>query len=160
MTFLKKTLLVILLFFPCVALAEVLLGTVIAVHDGDTITLRIETNKKKIRLVGIDAPELKQPYGVEARSALREAVLDKVVLVEATKTDKYGRVIGKVIVDGQDINLKQVQSGMAWAYSEYLKELSRIDKALYLEAEAQSQAIAAGLWNESNRVEPWIWRKQ
>ena len=113
MTFLKKTLLATLLFFPCVALAEVLLGTVIAVHDGDTITLRTETNKKKIRLAGIDAPELKQPYGVESRSAVREAVLDKVVLVETSRNDKYGRAIGKVILDGQDINLKQVQSGMA-----------------------------------------------
>jgi endonuclease YncB( thermonuclease family) len=154
MTFLKKTLLATLLFFPCVALAEVLLGTVIAVHDGDTITLRTETNKKKIRLAGIDAPELKQPYGVESRSALREAVLDKVVLVETSKNDKYGRAIGKVILDGQDINLKQLQSGVAWVYRAYLKELSKEDRVVYREAEAQSKAIAAGLWNESNPVEP------
>lgn len=160
MTFLKKTLLATLLFFPCVALAEVLLGTVIAVHDGDTITLRTETNKKKIRLAGIDAPELKQPYGVESRSAVREAVLDKVVLVETSRNDKYGRAIGKVILDGQDINLKQVQSGMAQVYREYLRELSKEDKVLYLEAEEQSKAVVAGLWNESNPVEPWIWRKK
>ena len=160
MTFLKKTLLVILLFFSSVAVAEVLLGTVIAVHDGDTITLRTETNKKKIRLAGIDAPELKQPYGVESRAVLREAVLDRQVQVETTKADKYGRVVGKVIVDGQDINLKQVQSGMAWVYREYLKELAKEDKVLYVEAEAQSKAVAAGFWNRSNPVEPWIWRKK
>lgn len=140
--------------------AEVLLGTVIAVHDGDTITLKNESDQKKIRLAGIDAPELNQPYGVESRAALREAVIDKQVQIETTKTDKYGRVVGKVIVDGQDINLKQVQSGMAWAYREYLKELSKVDKALYLETEAQSKAIAAGLWRDSNPVEPWIWRKK
>ena len=160
MTFLKKTLLATLLFFPCVALAEVLLGTVIAVHDGDTITLQTEANKKKIRLAGIDAPELKQPYGVESRAVLREAVLDRQVQVETTKADKYGRVVGKVIVDGQDINLKQVQSGMAWVYREYLKELAKEDKVLYVEAEAQSKAVAAGFWNRSNPVEPWIWRKK
>jgi len=160
MTFLKKTLLVILLFFPCVVLAEVLLGTVVAVHDGDTITLKNESGQKKIRLAGIDAPELTQPYGVESREALKGAVIDRQVQVETTKADKYGRVVGKVALDGQDINLNQVQSGMAWVYREYLKELSKVDKALYLEAEAQSKAIAAGLWRDSIPVEPWIWRKK
>ena len=86
--------------------SEVLLGVVVAVYDGDTITLRTETNKKKIRLAGIDVPELKQLYGVESRSALRQAVLDKVVLVDTSRNDKYGRAIGNVILDGQDINLK------------------------------------------------------
>jgi endonuclease YncB( thermonuclease family) len=142
------------------AFAEVLLGTVIAVHDGDTITLQSESGQKKIRLAGIDAPELNQPYGVESRVALRDVVLDRQVQVETSKTDKYDRVVGRVILDGQDINLKQVQSGMAWAYREYLKELSKLDKALYLEAEVQSKAAAAGIWNDSNPVEPWIWRKK
>jgi endonuclease YncB( thermonuclease family) len=140
--------------------AEVLLGTVIAVHDGDTVTLQNESGQKKIRLAGIDAPELNQPYGVESRHALKGAVLDRQVQVETTKADKYGRVVGKVIVDGQDINLKQLQLGMAWAYREYLRELSKVDKALYLEAEAQSKAIPFGLWRDSNPVEPWIWRKK
>jgi len=138
--------------------AEVLLGTVIAVHDGDSITLRTESNKKKIRLAGIDAPELKQPYGVESRSLLREAVLDKSVLVESSRNDKYRRVIGKVTLDGQDINLKQIQLGGAWVYRAYLKELSKEDRAAYLEAEAESKTIAVGLWKDSNPVEPWIWR--
>jgi len=140
--------------------AEVLLGTVIAVHDGDTITLRTESNKKKIRLAGIDAPELKQTYGVESRSLLREAVLNKAVLVETSRNDKYGRVIGKVTLDGQDINLKHIQSGGAWVYRAYLKELSKEDRVFYLEAEAQSKDIAAGLWKDSNAIEPWIWRKK
>jgi endonuclease YncB( thermonuclease family) len=140
--------------------AEVLLGTVIAVHDGDTITLRNEAGQKKIRLTGIDAPELNQPYGVESRSALREAVIEKQVHVETSKTDKYGRVVGRVILDGRDLNLKQVQSGMAWVYREYLKELSKVDKVLYLEAEVQSKAVATGLWEDLNAIEPWVWRKK
>lgn len=142
------------------ASAEVLLGTVIAVHDGDTITLRIESDQKKIRLAGIDAPELNQHYGVESRVALREVVLHRKVQVETSKTDKYGRVVGRVILDGRDINLNQVQSGMAWVYRAYLKELSKEDRVVYLEAEAQSKAIAAGLWGESNLVAPWIWREK
>ncbi len=88
--------------------ADVLLGTVIVVNDGDTITLQNESGQKKIRLAGIDAPEINQPYGAESHSALREAVIDKSVLIETIETDKYGQVVGKVILDGQDINLKQV----------------------------------------------------
>ncbi len=157
-------------WFQCVAIclgclgsgafAEVLLGTVIAVHDGDTITLQNESGQKKIRLAGIDAPELKQPYGVESRRALREVVLDKQVRVETAKIDKFGRVVGRVILDGQDINLKQLQLGMAWVYRAYLKELSKEDRATYLEAEAQSKVTPVGLWKDSNPVEPWIWRKK
>jgi endonuclease YncB( thermonuclease family) len=142
------------------AFAEVLLGTVIAVHDGDTITLQNESGQKKIRLAGIDAPELNQPFGVESRIALREAVLDKAVLVETSKSDKFGRVVGKVTVDGQDINLKQLQLGMAWVYREYLKELSKEDKVLYLEAEVQSKTSDAGLWKDESPIEPWTSRRK
>ena len=138
--------------------AEVLLGTVIAVHDGDTITMKNESGQKKIRLAGIDAPELNQPYGVESREALKGAVIDRQVQIETTKADKYGRVVGKVVLDGQDINLKQVQTGVAWVYREYLRELSKLDKFLYLEAEEQSKAVGAGLWKEISPIQPREWR--
>ena len=140
--------------------AEVLLGIVIAVHDGDTVTLKNESGQKKVRLAGIDAPEISQPYGVESRAALRESVLGKQVQIETLRHDKYGRMVGKVLLDGQDINLNQVQFGMAWVYREYIRELSKVDKALYLEAEGQSKAVSAGLWRDSNAVEPWVWRKK
>ena len=136
------------------------MGTVIAVHDGDTITLRTETNKKKIRLAGIDAPELKQPYGVESRSLLRQAVLDKSVLVETSRNDKYGRVIGKVTLDGQDINLKQIQSGWAWVYREYLKEFSKDEKAIYLATESDSKRNSVGIWNDVLPLAPWEFRRK
>jgi endonuclease YncB( thermonuclease family) len=155
-----KCLTICLGFLASSVFAEVLFGTVVAVHDGDTITLKNESGQKKIRLAGIDAPELSQPYGTESRATLRESVLGKQVQVENTKEDKYGRVVGKLMVDEQDINLKQVQSGMAWVYREYVKELSKEDRVAYLEAEAQSKAVSAGLWRDSNAVEPWNWRKK
>ena len=49
---------------------------------------------------------------------------------------------------------------MAWVYRAYLKELSKEDRATYLEAEAQSKVTPVGLWKDSNPVEPWIWRKK
>jgi len=138
----------------------VLLGTVVAVHDGDTITLQNESGQKKIRLAGIDAPELKQPYGVESRSLLRQAVLDKSVLVETSRNDKYGRVIVKVTLDGQDINLKQIQSGGAWVYREYLKEFSKDEKAIYLAAESDSKRNSVGIWNDVLPLAPWEFRRK
>jgi len=117
------------LLFTFSSVAELLTGTVIAVHDGDTLTLKRVKDERKVRLAGIDAPELGQPYGVESRNALREAVLNRELKVETFKTDKYGRYLGKVSLDGQDINLKQVHTGMAWVYTEYLRELSNADRS-------------------------------
>ena len=96
------------------ASAEFFIGTVSSVHDGDTITLQTETATKKIRLAGIDAPEIKQPYGFESRDALRQDILSQQVTVDTNKTDKYGRSVGKIMLNGEDINLKQVSRGMAW----------------------------------------------
>ena len=147
-------------FNSSVALASTLIGVVDAVHDGDTVTLKYGSGQMKVRLAGIDAPELSQPYGVESRAALRESVLGKQVQVETLRNDRYGRIVGKVLLEGVDINLKQILSGMAWVHDQYLKELSKEDKVSYLESVAQSKAIPAGLWKDSNPVEPWIWRKK
>ena len=140
--------------------AEVISGTVVAVHDGDTLTLKTQFEEKKIRLASIDAPELNQTYGAEARDKLKGLVLGKQVQVDFSKRDKYSRLVGKVVLNSDDINLKQVQLGAAWVYREYLKEMPLKERTLYLEAEAQSKAAAAGLWKDADVVEPWIWRKK
>ena len=91
---------------------------------------------------------------------LREAVLDKSVLVETSRNDKYGRVIGKVTLDGQDINLKQIQSGWAWVYREYLKEFSKDEKAIYLATESDSKRNSVGIWNDVLPLAPWEFRRK
>jgi endonuclease YncB( thermonuclease family) len=150
----------LIFLLPILAVAELLIGTVSAVHDGDTFTIKTETSQHKVRLAGIDAPELDQPLGVESRDSLRKVVLHKLVLIETVKNDKYGRVIGKVTHDGLDVNLKQIQAGMAWVYKDYVKELSKEDKVLYFKSEVQSKAVGIGLWKDAVVVEPWIWRKK
>jgi endonuclease YncB( thermonuclease family) len=86
--------------------AEVLVGKVVAVADGDTITVLDDTKvQHKIRLAGIDAPERKQPFGQRARERLSELVFGKTVQVETEKTDRYGRQVGKVLIEGRDANL-------------------------------------------------------
>lgn len=150
----------IFLFAVELVLAEDITGGVFSVHDGDTITLQTSSDTKKVRLAGIDAPELKQPYGPESRDALKQDILNQTVTVETSKQDKYGRSVGKLIFNGEDINLKQVSRGMAWVYTDYLKELSKEDQQLYLDAEKSAQKAQVGLWQDESPTAPWTYRKQ
>lgn len=142
------------------AIAEVYQALAVSIHDGDTITLQTAIDNKKIRLTGIDAPELKQPFGAESRDALKQDILNQTVTVDTNKQDKYGRSVGKIILNGEDINLKQVSRGMAWVYTDYLKELTNEDQQLYLAAQMSAQEALSGLWKEESPLAPWTFRKQ
>ena len=87
-------------------------GKVVAVADGDTITvLDADQVQHKIRLTGIDAPEKKQPFGNRSKQNLSDMVFNKTVIVETDKRDRYGRELGKVLASGKDVNLEQVCAG-------------------------------------------------
>ena len=131
----KKIVFLIFLFFSHLSLAEELVGKVIKVSDGDTITVIDSNNQKhKVRLKGIDAPESQQVYGDISTQSLAELVYDKEVVVNWDKKDKYYRILGKVIVDGMDANYVQLKKGLAWYYKQYEKDLSDEDKQKYSEA--------------------------
>ncbi len=103
-----------LLLAAPIAFAASLTGKVVKVTDGDTITVLDNTNPDhRIRLQGIDAPERGQPYGNASRKHLATLVTSKEVTVKWDKRDRYGRIVGFVIVGGQDVNLVQVKTGMA-----------------------------------------------
>ncbi len=142
------------------AWAEVLVGKVVALADGDTITV-LDGSKvqHKIRLAGIDAPERKQPFGQRAKEQLSHLVFGKTVHVETEKIDRYGRQIGKVLIDGRDANLAMVTAGLAWHYKSYQAEQSSADRLLYASAEEDARAVRAGLWREPAPVAPWNWRR-
>src|SRR5262245_3710588 len=81
-------------------------GKVVGVADGDTITVLDASNTQhKIRLDGIDAPESAQDFGQRSKQSLSDMVFGKVVTVTSGKKDRYGRTVGKVTLDGRDINL-------------------------------------------------------
>ena len=139
--------------------ADTLLGKVISVADGDTITILDDTQTQhKIRLTGIDAPEKKQPFGQRSKQSLSDLVFAKTVTVETNKVDKYKRNVGKVLVDGLDANLVQVQRGFAWHYKAYEREQSTIDRKAYAVAESEARAARRGLWADSEPVPPWEFR--
>ena len=157
----KKLAFLCLLFFTLVSFAEELIGKVIKVSDGDTITVLDSNNQKhKIRLKGIDAPESQQVYGDISTQSLAELVYDKEVLVTWDKKDKYYRILGKVIVDGNDANYEQLTKGLAWYYKQYEKDLSDEDKKRYSEAEEWARNYTEGLWADSNSIPPWEFRRK
>lgn len=136
----------LLLVLVCTANAETITGRVVSVADGDTITV-LDSDKvqHKIRLAGIDAPEKKQAFGNHSKESLSGMVFDKTVNVETGKRDKYGRQVGKVLVNGQDVNLVQVERGMAWFYRKYQREQSSNNQRLYEAAEDAARADKRGL---------------
>jgi len=115
--------------------ADTLLGKVINVADGDTITVLDDTNTQhKIRLSGIDAPEKRQAFGNVSKQSLADMVAGQSVTVEWVKVDKYRRKVGKVLLDGQDVNLVQIRHGLAWHYKQYQREQSPTDQQSYAAA--------------------------
>lgn len=140
---------------------ETLQGKVVGVSDGDSITvLDNSKTQHKIRLAGIDAPEKSQAFGERSKQHLSDLVFGKPVIVDWSKTDKYGRTIGKVIVNGQDANLSQIYTGLAWHYKQYDKEQSVTDRGSYAQAEIAARAQRIGLWYDAAPTPPWDFRHQ
>jgi len=136
-------------------------GRVVGVQDGDTITVLDSSNADhRIRLLGIDAPEKGQAFGSQSKQVLSEAVFDKVVTIEWSKHDRYGRIVGKVLLNGRDVCLDQVVAGMAWHYKYYQDDQTPEDRQLYAAAEIAACSAKVGLWIDPDPVPPWDFRRQ
>jgi endonuclease YncB( thermonuclease family) len=156
----SKLFVVAMLIISCELSAATLQGKVVSVADGDTVTvLDAQKTQHKIRLQGIDAPERGQAYGNKSKQSLNEMVQGKEVTVEYQKKDKYGRVVGKVLLNKIDVCLEQVKRGMAWHYKQYANEQLYDDQETYSLAEQQAKAELIGLWRDKQPVPPWEFRK-
>src|SRR5258706_10346248 len=139
---------------------QTLAGRVVRIADGDTVTVLDATNTQhRIRLQGIDAPESHQEFGTQSKKTLSDMIFDKDVTVIYDKRDQYGRLVGKILLDGKDINLEQVKAGMAWHYKEYEREQSPEDRDLYARAEDHARSARRGLWVDANPIEPGEFRR-
>ena len=138
--------------------AQSLNGKVVKVSDGDTFTLLLENNSTvRIRLHGVDAPEMKggQPYSRVSREYLSGMIAGKQVTVAVKDTDRYGRYIGVVSTTTiKDVNLKMIESGMAWHYSYY------DNTPAYIKAQKRARQDKKGLWKDKNPINPYQWRKK
>jgi endonuclease YncB( thermonuclease family) len=132
-------------------------GRVVSVHDGDTMTIVYDEHREKIRLRDIDAPELAQPFGPDARDAAAELVLDNGLSITISGTDRYGLALATVrrLADAQldDLSAQLIRNGWAWWYREYSS-----DEALG-RLEAEARGARRGLWADPEPTPPWVFRE-
>lgn len=151
-----RFILVLILFLLSVMVpAAEIRGKVVAVLDGDTVTVLDDLDKARfrIRLSGIDAPEKKQALGTAAKKHLSDMIFGKMVSVRFKEIDRYGRIVGTIWIDGEDINRRMLRDGMAWHYSHFDKTPE------YAAAERMARHEKRGLWIERNPVNPHQFRK-
>lgn len=129
-------------------------GRVIKVVDGDTIDV-LDSMKRvhRIRFHEVDAPERSQAFGKKSTKSLSELAYGKHVQATCTSMS-YERPVCRVWADGLDLNLIQVQRGMAWAADGFARD-PRI-----IEAHRAAKAQRLGLWIDKDPIPPWVWRKQ
>lgn len=131
-----------------------LVGRVIRVADGDTLTIADTAGRQyKIRFVGIDAPELKQPFGQQARQALSRLAMGKSARVLWSEKDQFDRTLGEIYIDDRHVNVDLVRSGWAWRY-----KYTRSEKLSTAESAARQER--AGLWADASPTPPWEFRRQ
>ncbi len=134
---------------------RVLYGLPARVIDGDTLVVKIQGAEMTFRLSGIDAPELDQPFGREARDELAKIVGNQQCVMQVVEADSYGRTVVHLWIGDLNVNAEMMRRGMAWFDPEYAR-----NEALYLlENEAREQK--RGLWAlPGEKVEPWLWRRR
>lgn len=148
-------------FFSSSLCAAQLTGRVIAIADGDTLTILDESNTQhKIRLAGIDAPEKSQAFGQQSKQSLSDCAYGKQAVINYDKKDRYGRTVGKVVVNGSDCNIRQIGLGLAWHYKKYADEQPINDREAYAMMENAARSTRRGLWSDAVPMPPWDWRRQ
>lgn len=130
-------------------------GTVSHVTDGDSLWLQPDSGGAavELRLEGIDAPEICQAWGPEAKQALKELVLKKAVNARVSGHDIHGRTLGTVFVDNLNVNKTLVQEGHAWS-SRY-----KFDRGPYVADERMAKALSRGLNRDGAAVMPRDFRR-
>ncbi len=153
---LKLTLLLFGLIFSVTSYANEIGGLVVAVADGDTLTL-LDANHQtfKIRLAAIDAPEKSQAFGNRAKQTLSRLCFGKEAIATIETIERYGRYVAEVYCEGVNANEALLSEGMAWVYTQYAKKFPHY-KAL--EDAARQQRL--GLWADANPIPPWEFRRK
>jgi len=136
------------------AAAEKITGRVVAIQDGDTLTVLVDRRQLKVRLANIDAPESRQPFGTRSKQSLSDLCFKKEARLETNGQDRYGRTIATVYCAGVDANAVQVRQGMAWVFDRYASSNS----PLYT-LQNEARAARRGLWGDAAPVPPWEWRQ-
>lgn len=127
-------------------------GKVVAIHDGDTLSVLQRGRAIKLRLNAIDAPELHQPFGQQSRKSLSSLCYGKFASIETEAHDKYDRVVAQISCSGLNVNAEQIRRGMAWHYLKYS------DSAELQGLENEARERRRGLWSSRKPEAPWDYR--
>jgi micrococcal nuclease len=132
---------------------ETFSGKVVAIHDGDTISVLRGREPVRLRLEGIDTPELGQAFGRAAKQFTAALAFGREVTVTTRYRDTFDRPVARVRLGGEDLSQALVRAGMAWHFTRYSN-----DRELAT-AEREARSARRGLWAEPNPTPPWLWRK-
>lgn len=121
----------------------------VRVIDGDTLDILSARGRERVRIYGIDAPELKQEFGSKSKAYLQQLVLNQKLTIFYKDKDRYDRIIARITLRGEDVGRRLVSEGYAWAYWAKNYELEQ------MKAKEQKK----GLWRGKNPKEPSKWRK-
>jgi len=126
---------------------------VIAVHEGDRLTIHHQGRKDTVHLTGIDCPELKQPHGKQAKHATAAYIGNREVVVRNMKQDRQGRMTAEIVLqDGRLIAHELVNEGLAWVQPGTSQDQTLKDM------EELARASRKGLWSDPNPIPPWKWK--
>jgi micrococcal nuclease len=151
---LRISVIALLLLISCAAVGAEISGIVTEVHDGDTLTLVNASRTYRIRLADIDAPELAQHSGQDARTSLSHLCALRHAVAETSGEDRYGRTLATVTCAGVNANSAQVRRGWAWVYRQYVPKASHL-----YNSEREARLERRGLWANDSAVPPWDWRR-
>ena len=135
--------------------AASLTGKVIEVNDGDELTIFNLNRPVRIKLIGMDAPEKDQAFGGIAKQHLADLVFDKVVVVEYLGIGQHTVLIGRVLLNGSDINAQMIRDGAAWFDPRYKSQISDTQNEIYYQSELAARNEKRGLWQTGDAVAPW-----
>ena len=167
-----KIIFTFLLLFVCPLSALAWTGKVVGVHDGDTITIERDNGtpggtREKIRLFGVDTPEMQvpgkwetQPYGRVAANFVRDMLKGKERVSIFEMGESYGRIVGAVIQldNGVTVQEQLVSEGLAWVDPRYCKDSIKECKN-WKDLQEKAKKKRKGLWKDKNPVAPWDWRR-
>jgi endonuclease YncB( thermonuclease family) len=126
---------------------------VVTVHEGDRLTIHHDGRNETIYLKDIDCPDLKQPYGKQAKLVTAAFIGHRDVVVRGLKRDKQGRVSAEVFLhDGRNVGHELLKEGLAW-----WRRSASSDAGLEV-VEELARASGKGLWADSDPVPPWKWK--
>lgn len=135
---------------------------VVGIEDGDTLTVLRNKARFSVEVAGVDAPELDQPYGKEARRMVAALAKNRVVIIRAYRALRKGHIIGEVwMKDRRNLAHELVRAGLAWV------KRGAVPEAELTQLEADAKAARRGLWKDikpglvkdEEPIPPWEWRQ-